>query len=88
MNVIQNNVLLADCSEMVKKSLAIDQEGALGTNVRTIGPEEIHSPSRSKYMWAYEPNKKYHMLRSGTVLLNISYALETARREASLLFIF
>ena len=50
MNVIQNDVLLADCSEMIKKSHAIDQEGALRTNVRTIAPEEIHSASRSKYM--------------------------------------
>ena len=50
MNVIQKNVLLADCFEMIKKSLAIDQEGALRTNVRAIGPEEIHSASRSKYM--------------------------------------
>ena len=67
MNVIQNDVLLADCSEMIKKSLAIDQEGALRTNVRTIAPEEIHSASRSKYMWAYEREIPYVVQRDGFV---------------------
>ena len=67
MNVIQKNVLLADCFEMIKKSLAIDQEGALRTNVRAIGPEEIHSASRSKYMWAYERETPYVVQRDGFV---------------------
>ena len=50
-----------------KKSLAIDQEGALRTNVRAIGPEEIHSASRSKYMWAYEREIPYVVQRDGFV---------------------
>ena len=58
---------MADCSEMIKKSLAIDQEGALRTNIRTIGPEEIHSASRSKYMWAYEREIPYVVQRDGFV---------------------
>ena len=77
---------MADCSEMIKKSLAIDQEGALRTRVRTIAPEEIHSATEVNICEL--TNEKYHMLCSGTVLLNISYALETASREAKLLFTF
>ena len=50
-----------------KKSLAIDQEGALRTSVRTIAPEEIHSASRSKYMWAYEREIPYVAQRDGFV---------------------